>query len=157
MELDTLSTNMPNYEFSNPETGEIGLFFFPATQAPKVGALVEIEGKQWRREFSLPLTGVDTKIDPFSQKQFREKTYGKKGETVGSMWDRSKELSEMRAAKSGGTDPVRAKYLADYKKSRRGTPHTVELKESQEKAKTQFNEGLKKLGLSASSANFSGT
>ena len=39
------------------------------------------------------------------------------------MWDRSKELSEIRAAKEG-KDPIKEKYFKDYAKKTKGKKHS---------------------------------
>lgn len=113
----------------------------PLTKHPKTGEPV-------RRVLTggLGFRMSGDKIDPFSQKQFRERT-DKKGDTLGALWDRSKEWSQMRAEKSGGEDPIEQKYFADYRKRKRGTPHTVELAKNQKKAKEHLDKGLEKLGM----------
>lgn len=93
---------------------------------------------EWIRIFTIPNASIDVKIDPYSKKDFVEKTRTKKG-TLGSIWDQSKELSEKRKGNSS-IDPVQDKYLADYKK-KVGKPHIVE-------AKRKNQEKLKKMGVS---------
>lgn len=114
--------------------------------APKVSTVVEIDGERWKRVFTIPQASIDTKIDPFSKTQFREKTGNKKG-TLGDAWAASAELSEKRAAKNGGVDKVKEKFLSDYKKERRGTSHTHEMARNYKKAQEDFTKGLKKLGF----------
>lgn len=113
----------------------------PLTKHPKTGEPV-------RRVISggYGFSMYGSKVDPFSAKQFIEKT-SSKGDTIGALWDRSKEWSEMRAAKLGGEDPIEQKYFADYRKRKRGTPHTAELAKNQKKAKEHLDKGLAKLGL----------
>lgn len=79
-------------------------------------------GLKWERVFTAPNIGIDTKQDPFSQKQFLEKTRLSNGK-VGDLLDRSLELSEKRASKNGGVDPVREKFFKDYAKNRRNKKH----------------------------------
>lgn len=140
------------YPFTNVKTQEARDFYFPSKDAPKIGSTVEIDGESWRREIAIPQVAIDTKIDAFSQKEFREKTYAKKGETLGSMWDRSAELSEQRAAKLGAEDPVKQKYFKDYrKKNKKGIPHLSELNQNHKKAQKKLDnvikEAAKKLGI----------
>lgn len=139
---------MPNYLFESLDKSETTLLFYSMKEAPKVGSVVKVDGKKWRRIFTLPQAAPAglKPIDPHSQKAFREKTGSMKG-TLGDMWDLSKELSAKRAEKEGGEDPIQNKYLAEYKKKRRGTPHTAELSKNQKKAQKQYDEGLKKLGI----------
>lgn len=91
---------------------------------------------------------MNGKTDPNSATQFRERT--SKGGTVGDLWDRSKELSEMRAQANGGEDPVKQKYYRDFRRSRKGTPHPTELAESQRKTIKNANEKLKSKGIKIS-------
>lgn len=139
---------MPNYSFENLETGEIKDFFYSMKEVPKVGTEIESDGGKWKRIFTIPQANIDTQIDAFSSTQFVDKTYNKKGETLGSMWDRSKELSEKRAALAGGEDPVKKKYLDDYAKKRKGVRHFAERKEQSDKVKKQASDALKKIGIS---------
>ena len=69
---------------------------------------------KWRRVYTSPNASIDTKIDPFSRKQFVDKTGNKKG-TLGDLWDRSAELSKERT-EIAGHDEVKEKFLKDYKK-----------------------------------------
>ena len=64
---------------------------------------------------------IDTNIDPYSQKQFVEKTEGK-GMKLGDLWDESARMSKIRAKRSG-TDPIKDKYLKNYRQKRKGTKH----------------------------------
>jgi hypothetical protein len=110
---------MPQYQFSNKK-GEIKDFYFPMSSAPSIGSEVVIEGKKWKRVPSNLGGNIDTKIDPFSTEDFLRKT--DKKDTMGSIFDLSKELSEKRKARDG-TDPLQAKFFSSYKKSRAGMKH----------------------------------
>lgn len=79
----------------------------------------------WRRVFYSPQMAMDTQIDPFSSKQFSDRTRDKKG-TVGHMLDYSAEMSDKRASQAGGVDPVKQKYFENYSKTRRGAKHQLE-------------------------------
>lgn len=79
------------------------------------------DGEEWERVFTVPQASVDTKVDPFSKTKFLEKT--NKGATIGEMWDRSAELSQQRAEKSGGVDPIKQQHMENYKKVRGGKIH----------------------------------
>lgn len=72
-------------------------------------------GIVWKRVFTVPQASIDTKIDPFSRKDFVDKTANKKG-TMGGMMDLSAELSEARAEKTGHEDPVKRQLFNDYEK-----------------------------------------
>lgn len=148
---------MPLYPFQHPKTGKIKDVFVSLKEPDdKRRFHLDDKGVKWKRVLEAPMIAVDTKINPYSEKEFREKTYAKKGETLGSMFDRSKELSDQRASKNQGVDPVQEKYFKDYRKRKRGTPHTAELKRNQGKAKEHLDKGLKALGVSIS-AKFSNT
>jgi hypothetical protein len=85
------------------------------------------EQDDWRRVFYSPQMSVDTQIDPFSSKQFNDRTRDKKG-TFGHMLDYSSEMSDKRASQAGGVDPVKQKYFENYSKTRKGAKHTAEMK-----------------------------
>jgi hypothetical protein len=84
-------------------------------------------GVEWKRVYFAPNASIDSNIDPFSQRQFTDSTGGKKG-TVGDMLDYSEEMSQRRAEKSGGSDPVKQKYFNDYASKRNGQRHIAEKK-----------------------------
>ena len=71
----------------------------------------------WSRVFLAPNASIDNSIDPFSKQQYLEATKNKKG-TVGDMMNLSAELSQKRADKSGGLDPVKEKFFDNYAKER---------------------------------------
>ena len=138
---------MPLYLFQNPE-GQTQDLFYSMNEAPKVGTEIEIDGVKWKRLFTMPQAAFGTKpIDPFSKKAFLEKTGAMKG-TVGDLWDASKELSERRAEKTGGVDPVKEVYYDQYAKARRGTRSFAEKKEKHNKAIKEANKKLEKHGIS---------
>ena len=85
------------------------------------------EGLEWKRVFTIPNASIDSQIDPYSQKEFVEKTGNKKG-TVGDMMDYSKEMSQARAESNGGIDPVKEKYYKDYSSSRNGAKHIDQMR-----------------------------
>ena len=109
---------MPIYGYKNPETDEV----IEVTQSMKdEHVYVDENGLKWGRVWESPNASIDTQIDPFDIGKVLDKT--NKKQTIGEMWDHSAELSERRAAKTGGEDPVRAKYLKDYSKKRKGKRH----------------------------------
>ena len=79
----------------------------------------------WNRVYYSPQMSMDTQIDPFSSKQFNDRTRDKKG-TVGHLLDYSAEMSDKRASQAGGIDPVKQKYFENYSKERRGAKHQLE-------------------------------
>ena len=103
---------MPQYSFHNDQTGETIDLFFGMND---IKEHIDETGYKWRRLFSVPNASIDTKIDPFSAKDFINKTGTKKG-TVGEVMDLSAELSHKRAESTGTEDPVKRKLFQDYKK-----------------------------------------
>jgi len=85
------------------------------------------------------------KIDPFSEKQFLERTSKGSG-TLGELFDRSAELSQMRAEKTGNGDPLRRKIYDRYSKKYKGMKHNAELQEIHTKAKQDLDKTIKKVG-----------
>lgn len=71
------------------------------------------DGKEWRRVYTSPNASIDSKIDPFSSRDFVEKTGRKKG-NLGNLMDAAKDASLARAQKAG-KDPIKEKWLSDYK------------------------------------------
>ena len=109
---------MPEYLYKNPETGEtISLM----QKMSDTHEFIDDNGLSWQRVFSQIGIGIDSQnVDPFSEKQFMEKTANMKG-TIGDMMDYSKELSQQRES-SRGKDPVKQKMFDNYKKET-GTTH----------------------------------
>ncbi len=101
---------MPLYCFTNSDESEyVDVFFHMNDNKVYVGP----DGKEWRRVYTSPNASIDSKIDPFSSRDFVEKTGRKKG-NLGNLMDAAKDASLARAQKVG-KDPVREKWLSDYK------------------------------------------
>lgn len=118
---------MPQYVFakvSNPEVTQD--LFYAMKDVPSVGTVITIEGAQWRRCFTKPRMGVDTQCDPHSARDFVKAT--NKKDSVGSMWDRSKEMSLKRAEKDG-VDNVKETFYRDYTRRRKGRVHPEQKRE----------------------------
>ena len=94
---------MPRYLFKNPETGEIKEIFQKMNDVHTYSE----NGKEWKRIFTLPNATMDLKVDPFSKKQFIEKT--KNVKTYGEAWKISEEMSERRSEKLKKPDPIKIK------------------------------------------------
>jgi hypothetical protein len=110
---------MPEYLYSDPKNPKKVV---SVVQGMNEKHTYETDGKAWNREYTIPKASIDTQIDPFSQKQFVQKTDGKVG-SMGDLWDKSAELRRKREEISGTQDPVRKKYLESYSKKRRGMAH----------------------------------
>lgn len=106
---------MPIYLFKNPKTGKIVSVF----QQMNEEHVHSEDGIKYERVFTVPNAQIDADIDVDSSEKFIEKTGKMKG-TLGEIWDYSQELSNKRAEKNGGIDPVRQKAEEKYSKKRRG-------------------------------------
>jgi hypothetical protein len=102
---------MPLYIYQNEETGEVKEIL----QSMSEEHVYFENGIQWKRVYTVPTASIDTKINPFSEKEFVEKTGTKRG-TVGDMMDLSSELSQRRAESTGSEDPVKRKLFSEYEK-----------------------------------------
>lgn len=112
------------YSYKHPDTEEI----IEVTQGMNdVHEYIDEYGMKWERVWTVPYAAIDTQIDPFSSKQFVEKTKGKG--TIGDLFDRSAELSHIRAEKRGGVDPTKEKYEKDYAKARGGRKPLKKMKD----------------------------
>ena len=129
---------MPQYIFSNPANGEmIGVF----QGMNEKHEYVDSQGVKWDRVFTSPNAAVDGNINPFSPADFVNKTRDKH-DSVGDLWDRSREASDKRAEKIG-IDPVKEKYYKEWGKKRKGRRHPAV-------ADREIKKSLKKLGVSVS-------
>lgn len=131
---------MPIYLFQHPVTKEISEVFQTMNQEH---TLFDEKGIKYERLYTSPNCSIDSKIDPFSSRDFAEKTRNKKG-TIGDLLNKSKELSEKRGGDS--SDPVLKNYLSSYEREK-GVKHTSEIKK--EKINSA-NKKLKKFGISVS-------
>ncbi len=116
---------MPLYLFSNPKNPKDIIEVSQSMNEPHVYFR---NGEQWNREFTIPQGSVNTKLDPFDSQQYIDKIGSQKG-TMGDALARSAELSEQRAEKLGGQDPVKEKFYKEYSAKRRGTQHPTQIKE----------------------------
>lgn len=105
---------MPEYIYEHPDTGKQVV----VTQSVHEEHVYEIDGVVYDRVYTVPQASIDTHVDPYSEKDFRKI----KATNIGEMWDRSRELSEIRAEKEG-KDPVKEKYFEDYSHKTKGKKH----------------------------------
>tara|TARA_R110002020_G_scaffold19821_6_gene68015 strand:+ start:2710 stop:3084 length:375 start_codon:yes stop_codon:yes gene_type:complete len=124
---------MPEYIYEHPDTGEQVIVL----QSVHEEHIYEINGVVYDRVYTVPNASIDTNIDPFSAKEFREKA---KGSTVGDFWDQSAEASEKRTQKEG-VDPVKNKFFEDYSKTRKGAKHPQDPSNKSNSAKKNFDIG----------------
>jgi hypothetical protein len=117
---------MPLYEYEHPKTQERKVL---VQKMNDVHEYVDESGIKWARVFGIPNARIDGEIDPFSENAFREKTKNFNG-TIGDLYDMSQELSEKRAKKRGGVDPVKDKTIKSYeKKTQKKHPNAIKKKD----------------------------
>jgi len=117
---------MPIYLFKNPKTGKVVSIF----QQMNEDHTYSQDGIKYERVFTVPNAQIDADIDLNSSEKFVEKTGKMKG-TLGEIWDYSQELSNKRAEKNGGIDPVRQKAEEKYSKKRRGMKYKSKVNPSE--------------------------
>lgn len=117
---------MPIYLFKNPENNKVISVF----QQMNDEHTYSQDGIKYERVFTVPNAQIDTEFDVDSSSKFVEKTGKMKG-TLGEIWDYSKELSDKRAAKRDGIDPLRAKAEEKYSKKRKGMKYQSKIDISQ--------------------------
>jgi len=126
---------MPCYIFRNPITNAIKAVIQKMNQ-PHV---YSEDGITYERIYTVPQAAIDTKADPFSSKDFIEKTGKKKG-TVGDLYDRAAELGDKRASQAG-RDEVKQEYYKHWEKRRPKKKHP-------ERRRAEAAAKLKSLGIS---------
>ncbi len=99
---------------------------------------IDENGRSWSRVFVSPQAAQNTKCDPFSSKDFVNKSASKKG-NIGNLFDAAKEASIKREEKAG-VDRIKEQSFLDYSKKRRGMLHP-------EQKKKLSRERLKKVGI----------
>lgn len=109
---------MPEYLYQHPLTKKVVSVFQKMTEKHE---FFDTNGVEWKRIFTSPNPGIDTRIDPFSVQDFARKTSNKKG-NIGDLWDKSKELSQARE-KIQGKDQVKEKYYKKWSEKRKGKIH----------------------------------
>ncbi len=118
---------MPIYIYKHPEED----IYEEVVQGMNDPHVFSKDGIEWQRVFLSPNAAISSSDDPFSSNAFVEKTANMKG-TFGDMMDYSAELSQKRAEKSGGEDPLKKKMFSDYEK-RVGKKHFADKNTSFEK------------------------
>jgi len=98
---------MPLYTFVNSDSGEKRDVFFKMNDTKVYNGMDGTEIDKWKRVYSCPQMSIDTRVNPFSAKDFVKKTQTVK--TVGELWDRSSEMSHERSEKLGAPDPQKQK------------------------------------------------
>jgi hypothetical protein len=122
----------PTYYFELESDDSIHTdIYYSFKDAPKIGSIVEHEGKRWRRMPTMPCAASDTQINENSASEFVRKTGQMKG-TYGQMLDYSAEMSEKRAAKNNGIDPIAERYYEKHKATTGLEHHVVKKRKAKE-------------------------
>ncbi len=127
---------MPFYIYSNPKTKKTIEVLQSMTEEH---VYIDKDGLRWDRVFLVNQASFDTKIDPYSSKDFAAKTGTKKG-TMGNLFDLSKECSIKREEREG-IDMVKERNMDDYQKKRANKMVHPERK------KKKAQEAFSKLGV----------
>ena len=121
---------MPLYLYENISTGEVVEVLQGMKDVHEYHGEDGTEKGAWKRIFTNPSLSFDASIDPFSKKDFIQKTRDK-NDTYGNLQDRAAEASEQRAAKLG-YDPVKQKQFRNYEK-KTGKKHLADKKSYESK------------------------
>ena len=78
----------------------------------------------WRRIYTSPQAIIDSDFDPNNKQEFMRR--GAKYNDIGSLMDKSRELSEKRAQKEG-YDPQKKAFFEEYSRTRNGAKHPLSL------------------------------
>jgi hypothetical protein len=124
---------MPVFEFQS-EDGEIISVLVRNDEPDEARHTQTQNGKVYKRVYAAPLAAKDTQIRDASQSDF-DRMVTDKNITVGDAWQIAKDLSDARAQKHGGVDPVKEKFYKDYEKKTGGKHIDVKKREAMEKAK----------------------
>lgn len=115
------------YLYQNPKTNEVVEIFQHMNDIHEY----EKDGIKYKRVWINPQVSIDSlATDPFSSKDFNRIT--NKKDTIGSLFDRSAELSEKRKEKEG-IDKFKEGFYQDYSKKHKGQSHPEQKREKSKK------------------------
>lgn len=116
----------PLYSFSNPSNPDETIDIIMSMNESH---FFEKDGEQWDRVWHKPQAKVDSisAADPFSEKDFVNKTNNKKLNN-GDCWDAASEASEKRI-KSAGFDETKEKFYKKQQAKRGGKKCDAQIKE----------------------------
>lgn len=133
---------MPVYSFASAEGKEISVLV-RLDEPDKARQVQIVDGVTYKRVYSAPRAAVDTQKGSLSQEDFNRVTQGKNLK-VGDFWSISQEMSQDRADKNGGYDPVREKFYEKHQKEF-GKPHkdVIDRNVREKTAKVMAHMGIK--------------
>jgi hypothetical protein len=119
---------MPLYLFEHTKTGEVHEVIYHMNDPKDYrGPKGDAKAGTWRRVWTKPQAAIDTKVDPYSAKDYLKAT--NRPGTVGDLWDRSRDMSIAREDKEGvGNDPIQKQFFTDYSKRRKGRKHPEQVR-----------------------------
>lgn len=133
---------MPVYNFASSEGKEISVLVTLAEPDSARHTQV-VDGVTYKRVYSAPLAAVDTVKGSLEQRDFNRVTQNKNLK-VGDMWNIAQEMSQDRADKNGGYDPVKEKFYERHLKEY-GKPHkdVIDRNVREKTAKVMAQMGIK--------------
>ena len=130
---------MPVHDYVHEATGETVSVYVPANAPTEDHQRQERDGKLYKRVYTAPRAATNILPGTASRDDFM-RTTDSKNYKVGDLWQISQEMSQHRADKNGGHDPVREKFYKDYEREN-GEPHTdVARREKLERANKTLSE-----------------
>jgi hypothetical protein len=134
---------MPVYDYADPATGKIISVLVTLTEPDSARHTQVQDGVTYNRIYSAPLAAMDTQKGSMTQQDFNRVTQNKNLK-VGDFWEISKEMSQDRADKNGGYDPVKEKFCEKHQKEY-GKPHkdVIDRNVRQKTAKVMAEMGIK--------------
>jgi hypothetical protein len=112
---------MPVFDFADEATGKTISVLVTLAEPDSARHTQVVDGTTYKRVYSAPLAAVDTQKGALTQNDFNRVTTNKNLK-VGDMWNIAQEMSQDRADKNGGYDPVREKFYEKHQKEF-GKPH----------------------------------
>ncbi len=123
---------MPIYLFEHTKTGAIHEVAYHMSEAKDYrGPNGKAAAGVWRRVWTKPQAAIDTRVDPYSAKDFVKAT-NRPGK-MADLWDRSADLSAKREEKEG-VDPIKQTFYETYSKRRKGAKHPQQKREETARA-----------------------
>ena len=117
---------MPLYLFEHVRTGEVHEVVYHMNDTKDYAGPRGDQKGQWRRVWIKPRASIDTRVDPYSARDFSKATA--KGGVIGDLWDRAREMSIKRTEKEG-FDSIKQQHYAEYSRRRGGKKHPEQRRE----------------------------
>ena len=112
---------MPVLDFADEATGKTISVLVTLSEPDSARHAQVVDGVTYKRVYSAPRAAVDNQKGSLAQQDFNRVTQNKNLK-VGDMWNIAREMSQDRADKNGGYDPVKEKFYEKHLKEF-GKPH----------------------------------